>query len=83
MTDKKWTIIAKQYSVATGYMELVIPTERILEYHFTNEVGQTFKISTLDKGKIKISVDANLIIHPRSSNSIVLEAQGHRLDLTD
>jgi len=77
----EWTVTARQYSLANGYKETEIPTERILVYHFTNGEGQTFGISTLDGGKLKINVDANLVIYPRSSNEIVLEAQAHRLDL--
>ena len=64
---------AKAIDINDWDERLDLPTERILNYRFTNANGQVFRLRLLDNGRLEINCNSRLVVYPRASNEVELE----------
>ena len=72
---KGWTAHARGLDNPPDYTPL--PIEKIHDYHFQNEYGTVFRIRLEQDGRLKISIDENLILSPEASNGIFVAEKMH------
>ena len=67
-----WTVEYIDLNLHNNDM-LMLPTERILHYRFTNSDGRSFRMHLLDDGQVEINCDEQLVVYPRATNRIHLK----------